>query len=95
MSRNTADSPNFLRNVLLCALVFSFLSFYVLGLQNLHTVFPHIVSAFEKVPPLNSYCGKNSVYQVRNLNIAATVQIGSDFQIQKRIPSLNSSSITF
>ena len=36
---------------------------------------------------LNSFRSKNLVYYIKNLNIAATIWIGHNFQIQKRIVS--------
>ena len=47
----------------------------------------HIPYFLIKVPPLNSFRSKNSVYQVKNWNNAATIWIGYNFQIQKIIVS--------
>ena len=38
-----------------------------------YNVFPHMVSALEYFPPLNSFLRGNSLYQSKNLNIAATI----------------------
>jgi hypothetical protein len=39
-----------------------------------YTVFPHIVSALEYVPPFNSFCSKNSVYWVKNWNFQQLIE---------------------
>ena len=43
--------------------------------KNVCTAFPHIVSTLEYFSPLNSFRSKNSVNEVKNVNIAATVWI--------------------
>ena len=66
-----------------CAVIYIRLFSFNYAFNLIRTIFPHLVSALNKFHPLILVSA--AFYQVINWNIAATIWIGSNFQIQKRI----------